>query len=142
MEIIRIKIQLIQQLSRLILNLVAKVEFMKMSTPHEKAQCVSWFIETMSDIATQRNFRCKYGRKPPARPIIHAWHKKFIETNSVLLKKGAGRPQISEEKIESVQVHIPETLESPFAGLLRSYRFHATLFTKFCIETCDFMHIK
>ena len=27
------------------MNLVAKVEFMKMSTPQEKALCVSWFIE-------------------------------------------------------------------------------------------------
>ena len=115
---------------------------MKMSTPHEIAQCVSWFIETMSDIVAQRNFRRKYGRKPPARLIIRAWHKKFMETGSVLLKKGAGRPQISEEEIESVRVHIPEALESPFAGLLRSYRFHAALFTKFCIESCDFMHIQ
>ena len=51
--------------------LIAKVEFMKMSTPQEKAQCVSWFIETKSDIQTQRNFRPKYGRKPPTRPAIH-----------------------------------------------------------------------
>ena len=29
----------------------------KMSTPQEKAQCVSWFIETKSDVQTQRNYR-------------------------------------------------------------------------------------
>ena len=34
---------------------------------------------------------------------------------------------------------MPEALLSLFAGLLRSYRSHAPLFTKFCIETCDFM---
>ena len=50
------------------------------------------------------NFRRKYGRKPPARPTIRAWHKKFMETGSVLQRKGAGRPQISEEYIESVRV--------------------------------------
>ena len=83
------------------MNLVAKVEFMKMSTPQEKAQCVSWFIETKSDIQAQRNCRRKYGRKPPARRTIRAWHKKFMEIDSVLQRKGAGRPQISEE-IESV----------------------------------------
>ena len=33
-----------------------KVEFMKMSTPQEKAQCVSWYVETKSDIQAQRNF--------------------------------------------------------------------------------------
>ena len=68
-----------------------------------KTSVFSWFIETKSDIQAQRNFRHKYGRKPPARPTIRAWHKKFMEIGSVLQRKGAGRPQISEE-IESVRV--------------------------------------
>ena len=75
-----------------------------MSTPQEKAQCVSWFIETKSVIQAQRNFTRKYGRKPPARFTIRAWHEKFMETGSVLQRKGAGRPQISEEEIESARV--------------------------------------
>ena len=29
------------------------IKFMKMSTPQEKSQCVSWFIETKSDIQAQ-----------------------------------------------------------------------------------------
>ena len=52
------------------LNLAAEVEFMKMSTAQEKAQCVSWFIKTKSDIQGQRNFTCKYGRGPPAGSTI------------------------------------------------------------------------
>ena len=36
----------------------------KMTTPQEKAQCVSWFIETKSDVQTERNYRSKYGRDP------------------------------------------------------------------------------
>ena len=36
----------------------------KMTTPQEKAQCVSWFIETKSDVQTQRNYRSKHGRDP------------------------------------------------------------------------------
>ena len=116
---------------------------MKMSTPQEKAQCVSWFIETKSDIQAQRNFRRKYGRKPPARPTIRAWHNKFMETCNVPQRKGPGRPQTSEEEIESVRVaYIRSLIENPFAGLLRSYRSHAPLFTKFCIKTCNYMHIK
>ena len=86
------------------MNLLAKVEFMTMSTPQQKAQCVSWFRETKSDIQAQRNFRRKYGRKPPARPTIRAWHKKCMEIGSVLQRKGAGRPQISDEEIKSVRV--------------------------------------
>ena len=65
---------------------------MKMSTPQEKAQCVSWFIETKSDIQAQLYFRPRYGRKPPARPTILIWHKKFMETGSVLQRKEVGRP--------------------------------------------------
>ena len=115
---------------------------MKMSTPQDKALCISWFIETKSDIQEQLNFRRKYRRKPPARPTIRAWHKKFMETGSVLQIKGAGRPQISEKEIEPVRVAYTRALKSPFAGLLHSYRSQAPLFTKFCIETCDFIHIK
>ena len=54
------------------LNLITKVEFMKMSNLQEKTQCVSRFIETKSDIQAPRNFRRKCGRKPPARPTIRA----------------------------------------------------------------------
>ena len=119
-----------------------KAEFMKMSTPQEKAQCVSWFIETKSEIQAQRNFRRNYRKKPPARPIIRAWHKKFIETGSVLQRKGADRLQISEEEIESMRVAYSRSPRKSIRGLLCSYRFDAPLFTKFCIETCDFMHTK
>ena len=65
-----------------------------MSTSQEKAQCVSWFIEIKLDFQAQRNFRRKYRRKPPARPTIRAWHKKFMKTGSMLQRKEAGRPQI------------------------------------------------
>ena len=34
----------------------------KMTTPQEKEQCVSWFIETKSDVQTQQNYSSKYGR--------------------------------------------------------------------------------
>ena len=54
----------------------------KMTTAQEKAQCVSWFIETKSDVQTQRNYRSKYGRDPPSRPSIRLWHKKFMETGT------------------------------------------------------------
>ena len=42
-----------------------------MSTPQKKAQCVSSFIETKSDVQTQRKYRTKYGKDPPLRPSIH-----------------------------------------------------------------------
>ena len=50
MEIIRFKITIYLVIKQNILNLVAKVQFIKMSTPQKKAQCVSWFIETKLDI--------------------------------------------------------------------------------------------
>ena len=74
----------------------------KMTTPQEKAQCVSWFIETKSDVLTQRNYRSKYGRDPPSRLSIHLWHKKFMETGTVFDARRSGRPRTSEENIERV----------------------------------------
>lgn len=75
----------------------------KMATPQEKAQCVSWFIETKSDRQTKRNYRTKYGRDPPSRPSIRAWHKKFMETGTVLDKGRSGRPRTSNENIDRVR---------------------------------------
>ena len=42
----------------------------EMTTPQEKVQWASWFIETKSDIQTQQNYRSKYERDPPLRPSI------------------------------------------------------------------------
>ena len=74
-----------------------------MVTPHEKEQCVSWFIETKSDVQTQRRYKNKYGKNPPSRSSIRRWHKKFMETGSVLDVVRIGRPRISAENIESVR---------------------------------------
>ena len=74
-----------------------------MVTPQEKAQCVFWFIKTKSDVQTQRRYRTRYGKNPPSRSSIRRWHKKFMETGSVLDAMRTGRPRISEENIESVR---------------------------------------
>ena len=75
----------------------------KMTTPQEKAQYVSWFIETKSGVPTQRNYRSKYGRDPPSRPSIRLWQKKFMETGTVFDTRRSGRPRTSEESIERVR---------------------------------------
>ena len=75
----------------------------KMTTPQEKAQCVSWFIETKSDVQTQRNYRSKYGRDSPSRPLICLWHKKFMETGTVFNTRRSGQLRTSEENIERVR---------------------------------------
>ena len=42
-----------------------------MATPQEKTQCVSRFIETKSDVRTQRTkYGTTYGRDPPSGPSI------------------------------------------------------------------------
>ena len=73
-----------------------------MVTSQEKAQCVSWFIETKSDVQIQRRYRTKYGKNPPSCSSNRRWHKKFMETGSVLDAVRTGRPRISAENIESV----------------------------------------
>ena len=74
-----------------------------MITAKEKAQCLSWFIETKSDVQTQRNYRSKYERDPPSRPSIRLWHKKFTETGTVFDTRRSRRPRTSEENIERVR---------------------------------------
>ena len=74
----------------------------KMTTPQEKAQYVSWFIETKSDVQTQRNYRSKYGRDPPSCPSIHLWHKKFMDTGTVFDTR-RWRSKTSEKNIERVR---------------------------------------
>ena len=71
-----------------------------MVTPQEKAQCVSWFIETKSDVQTQRRYRTKYGKNPPSRSPIRRWHKKFMETGSVLDAVKTGRPRIFYQQLK------------------------------------------
>ena len=74
-----------------------------MVTPQEKAQCVSWFIETKSDVQTQRRYRTKNGKDPPSRSSIRQWHKNFMEIGSVLDAVRSGRPRTSAENIERVR---------------------------------------
>ena len=83
-----------------------------MATPQEKAQCVSWFIETKSDLQTQRNFRTKYGRDPSSRPSIRGWHEKFMETGTVFDKGRSGQPGTSEENIDRVRNRVPSRCAS------------------------------
>ncbi|GBM35614.1 hypothetical protein AVEN_121055-1 [Araneus ventricosus] len=58
-----------------------------MWTSQEKTQCVAWFIDTKSDTQAQRNFRTQYGREPPSRPTLRAWHTSFMEKGNVLHKQ-------------------------------------------------------
>ena len=73
-----------------------------MATPQDKTQCVSWLIETESDLQTQQNFS-KYGRDPSSRLSIRTWHEKFMETRTVFDKGWSGRPKTSEENIDRVR---------------------------------------
>ena len=57
--------------------------FVKMFTPQEKAECVSWFIKTKSDFQTQRNYTTKYAKEAPGRQLIGNWHKQLTETGTV-----------------------------------------------------------
>ena len=76
-----------------------------MATPREKAQCVSWFIETESNLQTQRNFRTKYERDPPVT-FINSCMTREIYGDSVR-KERSERPRTSEENIDRVRNRVP-----------------------------------
>ena len=116
---------------------------MKIITPQEKSQCASWFIETKSDIQAQQNFRYKvwrqsYLRDPPFEHGIKSLWRLVVHYR----KRELADLKYQKKTLNLWEWHIPEALERSFSGLLRSYRLHAPLFTKFCIETCDFMQLK
>ena len=73
-----------------------------MTTPQEKAQCVSWFIKTKSDIQAQRNFIAKYTKRATAPQPICNWHKQFVGTGTLLLKSRSGWTKTSEKGIERI----------------------------------------
>ena len=74
-----------------------------MTTPQEKAQCVSWLIKTKPDIQAQINFIAKYTKRAPARRLIYNWHKQFVGTGTWLLKSRSGWPKTSEKGIELIR---------------------------------------
>ena len=75
----------------------------KTAAPQEKAQSISWFIETKSDVQIQRKYGSKYGKDPRSRSSIRWWHKNFMNRGSVLDAERSGRPRISGENIERVR---------------------------------------
>ena len=75
-----------------------------MTTPQEKAQCVSWFIKTKFDIQAQRNFIAEYDvKRAPARQSIRNWHKQFVGTGALLLKSRSGWRKTSEKGIKCIR---------------------------------------
>ena len=65
----------------------------KMTTPQEKAQCVSWFIETKSDVQTQRNYKSKYGRDPSSRPSIRLCTRNLWRQGQSSIQGGVGNQE-------------------------------------------------
>ena len=98
-----------------------------MVTAQEKAQCVSWFIETKLDVQTQRRYRTKNGKDSPSRSSIRRWHKNFMETGSALDAVRSGRLRTSAENIERVRQAFSR---SPIKSIRTAPRELATSFTR------------
>ena len=128
-----------------------------MTTLQEKAQCVFWFIETKSDVQTQRNYLTKHGRDPLSRPI-RSWNKKFMEPGLVFGAGRRGRPRTYEENIERVrqafhhfaiksicigakQLKLPRsTVHKLHRRTIKSLVLHARCFLQMFLVTLSFLH--
>ncbi|GBM39932.1 hypothetical protein AVEN_250250-1 [Araneus ventricosus] len=75
----------------------------KITSPSEKTNCVGWYFESKSIVKVQRNFHTKFNKPPPSRNGILSWHKKFLETGSVLDKPRSGRPSTSDTDVERIR---------------------------------------
>ncbi|GBM49675.1 hypothetical protein AVEN_262475-1 [Araneus ventricosus] len=81
----------------------ANCVILKLTSPSEKANCVGWYFESKSIVKVQRNFHTKFNKPPPSRNSIFSWHKKFLETGSVLDKPRSGRPSTSDSDVEQIR---------------------------------------
>ncbi|GBN54596.1 hypothetical protein AVEN_21553-1 [Araneus ventricosus] len=81
----------------------ANCVILKMTSPSEKANSVGWYFESKSIVKVQRNFHTKFNKPPPSRNSILSWHKKFLETGSVLDKPRSGRPSTSDSDVERIR---------------------------------------
>ena len=64
-----------------------------------------------------------------------------MDTDSLLQRKGAPQPQISEE-IESVQMAYSRSPGKSICRAFTQLQIPCSTIHKVCIETCNFMHIK
>lgn len=62
-----------------------------------------WLAETNSIIAEQRHYRREYGGEEPHGKLVKQWVEQIKETDSVLHRKGAGRPVVSDDAVEHVR---------------------------------------
>ena len=107
-----------------------------MITPQEKIQCVSWFIETKSDIQTQRNYTTKYAKQAPTRQSIRNWHKQFMETGTLLHKLRSGRPRTSEEDIEHIHQSFSRSPRKTIRTASVELQVVPLCWSLFCIFSC------
>ena len=114
-----------------------------MTTPQEKAQCVWWYVESKSPVTVQRQFRRQYERDPPSKSCIMRWVKNFQETGSVKDLPRSGRPGVSQQTVEKVQVAFQR---SPQKSIRRASReLHvpkSTISIRCCTSGCIFTPIK
>lgn len=71
----------------------------------QKAECVRWYHETHSVTQTQRNYRTKYGKKPPVRNSILNWAGKFETRGTVENENRSGRPKLSSQQGRKVSTY-------------------------------------
>ena len=105
-----------------------------MITPQEKAQCVSWSIETKSDIQTQRNYTTKYAKQALQHVsrftigISSLWKQEHCYINQAV----EGQELL--KKASSVFIsHLVVVQESPSVLLPLSCKYLNQQFIKFSI---------
>ncbi|GFX52493.1 DUF4817 domain-containing protein [Trichonephila clavipes] len=69
-------------------KLVTPTSLVKMSTPHQKVQCVLWLTEIKSVTRMQRRFRSEWNVDPPTSKSIHQWEITLKETGTLVPQTG------------------------------------------------------
>jgi AraC-like DNA-binding protein len=81
----------------------SQLKVMVRYTLEEKIEICEIYHRTRSVILTQREFRQKFGKKPPSKPMILYQQTKFRETGSVTRRQyERARPVLTETKMDEI----------------------------------------
>jgi hypothetical protein len=82
-----------------------------MTTPEQKPFCVLQFAKHESVVSVQRAFRRQFQSDPPSANSIRGWYQQFQTKGCLCKGKSAGRPNVSEERVERVRQSFPRSLK-------------------------------
>ena len=92
----------------------------------ERAQCITWSLQTHGMTAVQELFQNGYNRTPPARSTIRQWREDYQSRVLHAHRGGNGRQQISKERRVRIRLLFNDDPQLPFRTVAAGLGVHHT----------------